>query len=227
MKLSTIVVTVIVGYIATCRSAFAHSTIFGSTGLIYNPTAQVMPMGRFSLHGSYLREEPSGQSQRGINLSGAVGIAPRLEFSYGLVDAQIRGGGARIDTSGGSAGLKYVWREETEISPAVAVGVQHVNILKDSTVYVVVSKNLTPKPTEGLGVRGHFGVRLDRIDATRSVTGDDESQITFYGGVEVNLSSRVKFMGEANTRHDGFLRKRQRVWRLCPPQPRQRMDCRD
>jgi hypothetical protein len=198
------IVVVVVCCLVSCRRALAHSTIFGSTGLIYNPTAAVMPPGQVSLHGSYLREEPSGQSQHGINLSGAMGIASRWEFSLGLVDAKIRGGGANFDTSGLGAGVKYLLREETETQPAVAIGVQHVNILKDSAAYVVFSKNLTSNQQADREVRGHLGVRLDTIDATRSVTGSDESQITFYGGVEAGLSQNVRFMGEVNTRHNGL-----------------------
>lgn len=205
MKLRTVVISVILCCSLMSRPALADSrpTIFGSTGLIYNPTAAVAPQGQFSAHLSYLRETPNGRSQRGINLSGAVGVAPRWEVSLGLVDAEIRDG-VNLDTTAVNAGVKYLWRTETDTAPAVAVGVQHVNILKDSTVYVVVSKQLTPQPKEGKGVRGHLGVRFDRIDATRSVTDKDESKITAYGGVEATLSPRVHFMGEVNTRHRGL-----------------------
>jgi hypothetical protein len=204
MKLRTVVVSVVVCCYAMCSRAFAHSTIFGSTGLIYNPTAAVAPQGQANLHLSYLREDPNNRNQRGINLGGAFGIAPRWEFSVGYVDAQIRGAGTNFDASGLGAGLKYLWQEEAGNKPAVAVGVQRVNILKDSTVYVALSKNLTPKQPAGKGVRGHAGVRFGRIDSTRSITGSDETDITFYGGVETGLSSRVRFMGEVNSRHDGL-----------------------
>jgi hypothetical protein len=184
--------------------AFAHSTLFGSTGLIYNPTAAVAPQGQVSLHASYLRETPHDVRNRGINLSGAFGVAPRWEVSLGLVDARIKGAGTDRNTTAVGGGVKYLWRTETEDSPAIALGVQQVNVLKDSTVYLVISKHLTPRQNAGGGVRGHLGVRFDRIEGTRSVTDKDESRLTAYGGIEAAISKRVLFMGEVNTRHMGL-----------------------
>jgi hypothetical protein len=203
MKLRAIIASAVICSLTMSRPVFADSTIFGSTGLIYNPTADIAPRGKFSLHASYLRENVMGRNQHGVNLSGALGVAPRWEFSLGYVDARIRSG-VSLDTSGLAGGLKYLVREEDEKSPAVAVGVQHVNIIKNSTVYVTLSKNLTPQEKEGLPVRGHLGLRFDRVDATRSVTGSNESDVVLYGGFEAKLSRQLHLMGEANTRQSGL-----------------------
>jgi hypothetical protein len=203
MKRKTVILTPLFCCLLLCSRARADSTLFGSTGLIYNPTAQVAPQGRATVHLSYLRETPDDQRNRGINLSGAVGIAPRWEISFGVIDGQIRGP-VDLDVSGAGGGLKYLWRGETDTSPAVAVGVQSVNLLKMNTAYLVLRKNLTPPQNGGRHVRGHLGVRYDRVDERRSITGNDESQLTFYGGIEAALSRRVVFKGEANTRHDGL-----------------------
>ena len=199
MQLRTVVVTVVLCFLTFCHRAFAGPTIFGSTGLVYNPTARIAPQGQLNLQASYLRERPPGIEARGLNLSGAVGLASRLELSVGAIDGRIRGT-TNLDTSGVGGGLKYLLREESGSSPAIAVGVQHVNVLKMDTAYLVLSKKLNPKENADW----HLGIRFDKMDAARSVTGNDESEITFYAGVDAAISPRLRFLGELNTRHAGL-----------------------
>ncbi len=100
-------------------------------------------------------------------------------------------------------------RQETDTSPAVAVGVQFDNLFKRGTAYVVASRTLNPQPLppkEGKQPwRVHAGVRYDDVDASRSFTGKDESKVTLFGGIEAALSRRVRLMAEVNQRHDASI----------------------
>lgn len=209
MKLRTIIASVVLSIVLLGGRAFAHNTIFGSTGLIFNPTAGVMPQGQFSLQASYFRETPTFPVTRvrGTTLSGATGIAPRLEFSLGGQDVEIRAGGMTVfDSKAVSAGLKYLWLEETDTAPAVAIGIQYDNLIKRETAYLAISRTLMTKKRcgeqNGDTWRAHVGARYDRADRTRTATGADENEITFFGGIEAAITPRVRLMGEFQSRED-------------------------
>lgn len=102
-----------------------------------------------------------------------------------------------------SGGAKYLVKQESEVSPAVAVGVQFDNLFKRGGAYLVASRMLNPRPLppkEGMAWRVHAGVRFDRIDASRSATGADESEFSVFGGIEAALSPRLRLMGEVQSR---------------------------
>jgi hypothetical protein len=249
VKLKTIVASVVLCSLMMDSQALAHVTIYGGTGLVFNPTADIVPAGRINTQFSYWREKPNGSSgafsvsslSADSQLKGySLGVAFSLhcfcnfcrhsEFSLGFQSVKGYGtdGGyippeigdeasneSRVLRQGSlplssdrytkvvSAGAKYLVKQETETSPAVAGGVQFDNLFKRGTAYLVASRTLNPQPLppkEGMAWRVHAGVRFDRIDASRSATGADESEFSIFGGIEAALSRRLRLMGEVQSR---------------------------
>lgn len=122
----------------------AAPTVGGPTGLMFVPTADVLPNGgfNFGLHRAYETNF--------------------LAFNMSLVD-NFEFGVTALSADGWSdtrANLKFRLLPETKTSPALAVGVRDLADDDGRDAYVVVTKNLA-----GVGFRGTLGVSGDGLIA--------------------------------------------------------------
>ncbi len=109
MKLRTIAASIVVSVLLMGSQAFAHITIFGGTGLVLNPTADVVPAGRVNTQFSYWKEEEQFASVRGYSLSGAFRpcfhFCGPAEFYFGFLSSKAYGlGGYTPFGNGGGTG---------------------------------------------------------------------------------------------------------------------------
>lgn len=136
--LGWLVLTLGVFLVWAAAPAGAEPSVDGSTGLIFGPSADVLPSGNFSL-GFHL--------VRGANF---------LAFNFGLVENLEIGAHSVFVQGGGTAtflNAKYQFLPERKDAPALALGVKALN--EESRVfYLVASKNFP----ELAGVRGHLGL---------------------------------------------------------------------
>lgn len=118
--------------------AGAEPSVDGSTGLIFVPSADVLPSGNFSL---------------GFHLVQSVNY---LAFNFGLVENLEIGADSVFiqgETSATFLNVKYRFLPERKDAPALALGVKALNE-ESRIVYLVASKTLP----ELAGVRGHLGL---------------------------------------------------------------------
>ncbi|MDI3280262.1 MAG: YjbH domain-containing protein [Bacillota bacterium] len=118
--------------------AGAEPSVDGSTGLIFVPSADVLPSGNFSLGFHLVRSENY------------------LSFNFGLVE-NLEIGADSVFVQGGRTATflnaKYRFLPERKDAPALALGVKALNE-NSRVLYLVASKALP----ELAGVRGHLGL---------------------------------------------------------------------
>jgi len=177
--------------------ASADPNFFGQTGLTLNPTAYIAQPQEIKARGSWANQDIGVQDGEMWAIAGNGIISEKLELSVGYVSIS----DVLTHDSGLTAGLKYALRQEDETSPAVGLGVIWVDPLKQKGAYLAFSKTLSGGEAK-MGqqprkVRGHVGVRWDKYSF-----GTDESDVTFFGGLDAQLGSNLSFEGEVGTKHD-------------------------
>jgi hypothetical protein len=175
-----------------------EQTVWGETGLLLNPTAEVLAPAEVAVEAGYSRLHGGGGEWDWWSLAAARGLGGSTELS--LSGQALRLG----DTTGRVAvGVKRVLLPETVQNPAIAVGAYYRSAFKVSGGYVTFSKRshsateATPGP---LGV--HFGARYESYDWTPKASG----WIGFLG-MERRLSAKVSLFGEVSTRFSSQVHK--------------------
>lgn len=167
-------------------TASAAPSVNGSTGLINNPSADVLKEGDFSL-GYYHLEE------------GGVGV-----FNTNLTKRlEIGAAGFRYDGDQDNMTMinaKYGLVSETILTPGLAIGIEDAADEKDRSLYAVASKGLP------LGFRVHVGTGNGRYDGLFAgiekqisplglITGNSvfpaTSLIAEYDGKDMNYGARI------------------------------------
>ena len=176
-------------------------TISGAVGLPLNPTAQIPAVGETRIQVNYFELFDAGVSDAkiyGVYAATRVGETP-LEISAGVEKLSSSNDVLDIERTGFVVGAKYlvVMDEEDPEAVRVAVGAGYSSALyKNAHVYAVASKSIT---TGQRVVTGHLGVRYDRF----SIIDEDSSKVSLYGGLEVPVDSRGRFVviGEAQSKN--------------------------
>jgi hypothetical protein len=178
----------------TCCRFAAAGTIYGPSGLIFNPSAYVPSNKAVSLGTTTFTVTPPGAARRWLSSTLDAGVGGRGEV--GLTYLHRSGGGLN---SGFGGFAKYQLQKESVGKPAVAVGVDLIGgDLKTTQAYLVGSKRLTAEGnahpftlTLGvIGVRDRDGVRRDDAD--------------FFGGFDVRISQSLSLVTEWRSRTDGY-----------------------
>lgn len=123
-------------------SVQAAPSLAGSTGMIDNPSADVLREGQLSA-GYYHGVE-------GNQFAFAAHVAPQTEIGAVVFPAQ---GGEHVGLN-----AKFSLRQERVNTPAVAVGVEDIAGYRDTSWYAVASKSLP------FGIRLHAGVGSGRFN---------------------------------------------------------------
>ncbi|MBP2649987.1 MAG: protein of unknown function rane lipoprotein [Firmicutes bacterium] len=166
----------------------AAPSVSGSTGLINNPSADVLRSGQFSIGYYNLNDGGAGSLNMNIATNLEVGIA-----------------GFRMDNSAGNHTLlnaKYALAPESVLTPGIAVGIEDVADERQRTLYAAASKALP------FGFRVHAGVGTGRynglfgaIEKTINpimITGKDmfpaTTLIAEYDGNHMNYGARMSIV---------------------------------
>lgn len=177
--------TTLVALLMTTAAVSAAPSVNGSTGLINNPSADVLREGQFSLGYYHLKDGGAGV----FNTS----LTSRLELGAA---------GFRYDGRDNKTlvNAKYSIAPETILTPGLAVGIEDAANLNERSVYAVASKGLP------FGFRVHVGTGNGRYDGVFAgiekslsplglITGNNvfpaTSLIAEYDGKKMNYGARV------------------------------------
>lgn len=130
-------------FAASSPKADAAPSVYGATGMITNPTADVLREGQFSLGYFHFQNKTSGTIE--------FNLADRLEVGVARVQQDARG----VDSV---FNAKYSLLSETLVAPGLAVGAETGVNGGQRSLFAVASKGLP------LGLRLHAGVGNGRFD---------------------------------------------------------------
>jgi hypothetical protein len=172
----------------------------GPTGMFLNPVAEVSPSKTVNVQTCWIRQDiAEGFFDENISMV-AYTLPTATELGL-LVELVIPQEGS-VETAVGGFLRQLLWPEGRwlSITPAFAVGatgfhneIHRANLDIRATVFAVFSKTLTP-PGFPVPVRAHLGGRfIDYSDPT------DAQDATGYVGLEAELLTNLRFIGEVNT----------------------------
>ncbi len=188
--------------ILTSVTAFAAPSINGSTGLINNPTADVLQDGEFSI--GYYNLKDGGVGVFNLNL------ARNLEVGVA---------GFRYDNHDNDTLLnaKFALVPETVLTPGLSVGVEDIGDKNGRTTYAAASKALPFGFRIHAGVGngrydGFFGAIEKTINPVSVITGNNAfpatTLIAEYDGSRMNYGARMSIVPgmklDAGWRHSDF-----------------------
>jgi hypothetical protein len=183
-----VMLAVLSALVLSTATVLAAPSVNGSTGLLDNPSADVLRPGQFAV--GYYNLKDGGVGVFNMN------IAPNLELGVA---------GFRMDDHAGNDTLinaKFGLAPETVLTPGVAIGVEDVANSRERTCYAVASKALP------LGFRIHAGVGNGRYNGVFAalektinpilVTGNDifpaTTLIAEYDGDHMNYGARMSIV---------------------------------
>ena len=177
----------IVLFVMMTVPAAAEPTIFGPTGLIVNPTADVTTVEHAWIALNFLDNDDN--SIWTANVTGA--ISDEFEIGVGAVHPE-------EGDDGISFCLKWLFMQETEEMPGAAAGITVTDAAGENTTmfYVVASKffYLSDNATENASLHG--GISM--------LSGDNDDQLEFFGGIDVEVMQDLILIAEYNTSEDSF-----------------------
>lgn len=121
----------------------AAPSVYGSTGMINTPTADVTRAGQFYLGYYHLNE--------GKGISFGTNLAKDFEISLAALDYDENDSQAYLN-------LKYSLKQENILTPGIAVGIEDIAGEDERTIYASLSKALP------FGIRVHAGYGNGRYD---------------------------------------------------------------
>jgi hypothetical protein len=180
--------------------ARADLTISGAVGLPLNPTAQIPDAGGARVQANYYDHGSAGGvdfKQYGIYAAGRV--ANNFEINGGLEKFKTDPS-TSLDKSGVAFGAKYLFTKETDPAGVrIAAGAGYSRALaKNTYVYLVGTKSLTPISEGKAPITGHLGLRWDKFKAA-----GDSDKVSVYAGVEVPVTKTGDFqlVGEIQSKN--------------------------
>lgn len=154
---------------ACAISIATGQSLYGSTGLIFSPTAEMTPNGSVQVGLSTFSIRRGGVTRDWISGGAGIGLANKLEVGGVFLH---RSGGGSTRSGGGIFG-KYQLVSETLITPGVAVGADLIGgDTRTTQYYLAITKGFT-EPASGrtLKVSGGVIAVVDR-DGTQRDGGD-------------------------------------------------------
>ena len=161
-------------FVATALSAHAYPTLYGDSGLVIIPTADVMPFTQFDIASDYTRFSSQGQSTTALPLRVDYGIARGAEIFASYAPTSEKG----FEEFGAGTKVFLVNENFDKHIPAISVGARFNHIKDVSTFdvlngYVVASatlfryRNFEP---DSYRIRGHLGLEYLRYNLNGATT---------------------------------------------------------
>jgi hypothetical protein len=191
MRNIVLVVCISVMFFGLTLPAFAEPTIFGPTGLIVNPTADITPAEHAWIALNFLDNDDN--TLWTANITGSV--SENLEVGVGAVHPE--DGDDGISFFG-----KWLFLPEEENMPGAAGGVTITDVAGENSTmfYAVASKffYLSDEASENASIHGGISY----------VTGDGDDEFHFFGGLDVEVMEDLIAIAEYNSQdnavYEGF-----------------------
>jgi hypothetical protein len=183
--------------VGTASIAKADLNLSGETGLILNPTAQIVQKGHPQIQANYY-DFSSEYKDKIYGLYGAIQAADKLEISAGVdkfhsIDDYER--------SGFALGAKYQLLKQSDKGFDLAVGAGYDGGLqRNYHVYAAATKAFGSNSNRA-PIEGTLGVRWDRF--TLGGDSDHNSKTSVYAGVQVPVTRKgeLSLIGEAQSKN--------------------------
>lgn len=159
---------------------YADSSLSGTTGLITVPTAEALHYKEFNISHDYFRATLPENDTWKYKLN--VGTFQNIEL--GIV-------GGKVPSEGVYINVKYYLKEsESRFPLSLAIGIENLSSLKETSVYMVTSKKLQYDLTAHFGFRALFTETLNP---------------TLMGGINYMFSNRFEFLTDIDGNGELFL----------------------
>ena len=168
MTFQTRIVPILVGLVLSASICWSYPTIFGDSGLVTTPTADVMPFLNLEVAFDYARVNIGEHSATAVPIRVNYGISDNVELFGVYSDSNSTNG---YDVLGGGAKIQLAKQSLEQFVPSFAVGARVLRmdnaIERDvATVYAVSSATMLRMgnyPEEGYRLRAHLGVEYNSI----------------------------------------------------------------
>ncbi|NCP32172.1 MAG: hypothetical protein AUJ96_17885 [Armatimonadetes bacterium CG2_30_66_41] len=185
--------------------AGADTSIYGPTGMVLNPTADLAPVGVTEGTIMWFNQDNTANGGGDVDwmtLSAVGGARNDSEFNIGYNRLDVKQGlaGWKDEADGLIAGMKFRLSEESEKLPAIAGGVSYFSasgLYERTAVYLCATRNLSLPQEGNLGLRGTAGLRW--TDAEYSAV--SKSDIIPFVGVEARLAPKLNLILELESEH--------------------------
>lgn len=185
-----------VALLGSSQVAKADLTISGATGLVLNPTAEIVAKGRPQIQANYY-DLGTSDHDKVYGLFGAVQASDRLEVNGGI--NKYKSDYSSWDRSGFALGAKYQLQSLADRNLGLAVGIGHDRALQRNTHAYVAATKTFGSTFDRPGITGTAGLRWDRFKSVSS-----SSKVSAYAGVEVPLASNgdLRLIGEIQSKNN-------------------------
>ncbi|MEO6909259.1 MAG: hypothetical protein ABI210_15365 [Abditibacteriaceae bacterium] len=188
---------VTVAMIGTAGAARADLNISGETGLILNPTAEIVQKGHPQIQANYY-DFDGGDKDKVYGIYGAIQAADKLEVSAGI--DKFSSDYKPWDRSGFALGAKYQLLNHIDKGFDLAVGAGFDSGFQRNTHVYVAATKAFHSGADRASVMGTLGVRWDHFN-----DGDDSksSQASVYAGVQVPITrtGELSVIGEIQSKN--------------------------
>jgi hypothetical protein len=182
--------------LGTAQVANADLNISGATGLILNPTAQIVAKGQPEIQANYY-DFGSDWDDKHYGVFGAIQAADKLEINGGV--SKYRSDDEIWDRSGIAIGAKYQLFNEEQKGFALAIGAGHNRAFgRNTNAYIAATKAFGS--SERASVIGTIGARWDRFDF--DIDGKS-SKASVFAGVQVPITrnGELSVIGEVQSKN--------------------------
>lgn len=185
-----------VALMGIAQAAKADLNINGATGLILNPTAQIVAKGQPQIQANYY-DSGSDWDDKYYGVFGAVQAADKLEINGGL--SKYRSDDDIWNRSGFAIGAKYQLLSEKQKGFALAIGAGHHRAFgRNTNVYIAATKAFGA--TNRASIIGTIGARWDRFDLDSD---GESSKASVFAGVQIPVTrnGELSLIGEIQSKN--------------------------
>lgn len=178
------------------QAARADLNMSGATGLILNPTAQIVAKDQPQIQANYY-DSGSDWDDKYYGIFGAVQAADKLEINGGL--SKYRSDDEIWNRSGFAIGAKYQLFNEEQKGFALAVGAGHNRAIGRNTHAYIAATKAFGAPNRA-SITGTVGARWDRFDFESD---GESSKASVFAGVQIPVTrnGELSLIGEVQSKN--------------------------
>lgn len=196
MKNTLKVIFATAAFLGATHAAKADLTISGATGLVLNPTAQIVAKGQPEIQANYY-DHGSAWDDKTYGVYGAVQAADKLEVNGGIT--KWSSDDDNWDQTGIAIGAKYQLFNQAEKGFDLAVGAGYDRAIGRNT-YAYAAATKAFGNADRARISGTVGVRWDRFKDADSYK---SSKVSAFAGVQVPVTrnGELSLIGEVQSKN--------------------------
>jgi hypothetical protein len=189
-----------VAILGIAGAARADLNINGETGLILNPTAEIVQKGHPQIQANYYHMD-GGYNDKFYGLYGAIQASDNLEVSAGI--DKFKSDYEPWDRSGFDVGVKYQLLKQSEKGFDLAIGAGYDRGLNNNTRVYAAATKAFGNANNRAPIKGTVGVRWDRVVNFDEGFNYHSSQVSAFAGVEVPVirNGELSLIGEIQSKN--------------------------